>query len=342
MSRPYLPLSFMAVAALAFTACGGSPDSTATTATELPTVEVTATTVSARVTPQARALPGTVQASARATVSAQVTGTATAVPALGRQVETGELVLTLTAPELAAAVAQATAALDLATRNHQREAALLPRGASTAETVRNLDDQRRIAAAQLEAASARLDHTRITAPFAGTITARFIEVGDVAAPGTPLFTLEGHPLEVQVAVPESLPPATTGDLIAVELTADAVADATVKERSPAADPLTRTRLVRLALPLGTPANAGQFVRVRWPDLPTSLVIVPAAAVSPFGQMERVFVVAEGRASLRLVRIGRIQDGSAVVLAGLTPGEQVVLDPPASLRDGQPLNVIAVR
>ncbi|WP_221031273.1 efflux RND transporter periplasmic adaptor subunit [Actomonas aquatica] len=345
MTRPHLlPLLLAAAATFTFTACSGGHDTAAPArpGAHLPAVDVATTTVSAATTPQIRHLPGTVQATSRATVAAKVMGTVTTAPSVGQSVAAGEVVLTVAADELKAAVASARAALDLATRNHQRESDLLARGASTAETVRNLDDQRRIAAAQLEAATAQLSYTQVTAPFAGTITTRYVETGDLAAPGAPLFTLEGAHLEVQVAVPESLAAATLGDTLTVELSDDSAVSATVTEASPAADPVTRSRLVRLALPANASATAGQFVRVRWPDAAATVIRVPSSAVSAFGQMQRVFVATDGHAILRLVKTGHVQDGATVILSGLNPGETIVTDPPATLRDGQPLNLNAAR
>jgi hypothetical protein len=70
------------------------------------------------------------------------------------------------------------------------------------------------------------------------------------------------------------------------------------------------------------------------------VLVPVEAVAPQGQMERVFVVEDGkRAVLRLVRTGARRGGQVEVLAGLAADERVVLAPPAGLRDGQPVEVL---
>ncbi len=343
MTRPPFTFLLVVTATAAFTACSRDHGNTAPhAAANLPAVAVTTTTVTTSSVAQIRHLPGTVQATERATVAAKAMGTVTAAPTVGQSVAAGDVLVRISADELDAAVAQARAALDLATRNHQREAALLERGASTAETVRNLDDQRRIAAAQLEAASAQLATTRVTAPFDGSVTARHLETGDLASPGAPLFTLEGPHLEVQVAVPESLASANLGDTVGIELSDTTKVNGLVTEASPAADPVTRSRLVRLALPAGAPAAAGQFVRVRWPDDPASVLRVPSSAVSAFGQMQRVFVVTDGHASLRLVKIGHIQDGETVILSGLNPGETIVTAPPAILRDGQPLTLNAAR
>ena len=53
-------------------------------------------------------------------------------------------------------------------------------------------------------------------------------------------------------------------------------------------------------------------------------------------MERIFVVEQDRAVLRLVKTGRTTGDRVEILSGLNPGEQIILAPPAALRDGQPI------
>ena len=114
----------------------------------------------------------------------------------------------------------------------------------------------------------------------------------------------------------------------------------ITELAAAADPATRTVEARLAVPAGTPVRPGQFVRLLLPALSSPSLLVPSPALSVHGQMERVFVVgADGRAILRLVRSGRTEGDRIVILAGLNENERVVIDPPATLREGQPLEVL---
>jgi hypothetical protein len=68
--------------------------------------------------------------------------------------------------------------------------------------------------------------------------------------------------------------------------------------------------------------------------------VPAGAIALLGQMERVFVVGEGhRAILRLVKTGVAAGDRMEIVSGLDAGERVVLNPPAGLREGQPLEIL---
>jgi hypothetical protein len=61
--------------------------------------------------------------------------------------------------------------------------------------------------------------------------------------------------------------------------------------------------------------------------------VPAAAVREDGGQDIVFVVADGHAARRAVKLGGSQDERRQVLAGLAGGESVVIEAPATLKDG---------
>jgi hypothetical protein len=93
------------------------------------------------------------------------------------------------------------------------------------------------------------------------------------------------------------------------------------------------------VPAGVAVRSGQFVRIQIPGSPVRVVLVPTEALSPRGQMERIFVAGEGNlAVLRLVRTGGVRGARTEVLSGLNEGERVVLAPPASLQEGQSLEV----
>jgi len=87
-------------------------------------------------------------------------------------------------------------------------------------------------------------------------------------------------------------------------------------------------------------RSGQFVRVFIPGAPTRALLVPAAALSPLGQMERIFIAGpDNRAVLRLVKSGAIRADRVEILSGLDDGERVVVAPPAGLREGQTLEIL---
>lgn len=338
MFSRYHQLLLAAAVALALAGCGR--ESARPAAAALPAAPVTTAKVESVSVIRRQPLAGTVRPADRATLSARLAGAVTGpVPALGATVASGTVLLTLTADEVRARLAQARAGLDQLERVLARERALLERGATTAENVRQFEDQRRAASAAVDEAAALQSYTRVTAPFAGVITRRLVETGDFAAAGAPLLDLEGTGrLRVEVNVPESLGLPAAGADLTIE-TDDIVLSGRLAEISPAADPASRTRLAKVDLPAGAAVRSGQFVRVLWPAGRATVLLVPAAALTRFGQMEQVFVATTAsRAELRLVRTGGREDNRVVILAGLEAGETVVLDPAPTLRDGQPLEV----
>ena len=328
------------VLALALALAGGCsrPAGTAPAAPGL-TLPVHVTTVALTVAPQTQPVAGTLRPFAHATVAAKVTGTvATADLAVGRVVRIGEILVTIQAGELNARVGQAQAALDQAQREFDREQALERKGATTTDALQAADDRQREARAALQETEAMLGYTRIAAPFDGVVTRDIVKPGDLATPGSPLFELEGvDRLRAEVQVPESLPLPTLGATLFVQVGNDML-PGKLAELSPAADPLSRTRLAKIDLPAATAARSGEFVRVLWPAGSRSAMLVPASAVQVFGQMERVFVVTAGQAHLRLVKTGAREGEWVQVASGLDAGETVVIAPSTVLRDGSPVEI----
>ena len=306
-------------------------------------VNARAARVESAALPLTQTLTATIRPLERATLAARVMGSVTAADfTVGQTVKAGDLLLTLTAAEIPARLAQARAALAQAEREAAREAALVKLNATAADSALAAEDRRRIAAAAVNEAEALLAYTRITAPFAGTITQKFVDSGDLAAPGTPLLVVEAtDQLRAEIQVPEAFTALPLGTAILIQLAPDtAPVSANLGEFSAAADPATRTRLAKLTLPAAPPARSGQFVRVLWPVGETTSLLIPSSALTPFGQMERVFVVgADNRAVLRLVKSGATRADRVEILAGLDDGERVVIAPPASLREGQTLAIL---
>lgn len=332
-------LALLLTLPLALGACGRAPRPEPPVA--LPAARVSVAAVQRESAPVLMPLPGTVRAVRRAALAAKVAGTVESPPlALGQAVRAGEVLLKITATEHLARVAQGRALLAQVERELARERGLAASGAGTPDTVRTLEDRRAQAQAALGEAEAVLDYAIVRAPFDGVIARKFVEPGDFAGVGAPLLQLDGRDaLEIEVAVPESLGAALRlGATLAVELPTAALRfEAAVTELSSAADPATRSTTTKLAVPRGTATRPGQLASVLVPTAPAIALLVPTTAVSSFGQMERVFVADERqRAVLRLVKSGARRGDRIEIVSGLAAGERVVVSPPATLRDGQPL------
>src|SRR5437763_13177141 len=189
---------------------------------------------------------------------------------------------------------------------------------------------------EIHSATIVRDYARIVAPFAGIVTARTVEPGTVAAPGAPLLTIEregGYRLEV--SVDESrLPGVNAGQAVDISLDAlDRHVSGRVSEIVPAVDPASRTYTVKLDLPPIAGVRSGVFGRTSFARGGRSVVTVPAQAIVERGQLQSVFVVADGAARSRMITTGKRLAGAVEVLSGISEGEKVVAPPPAGLTDG---------
>ena len=192
------------------------------------------------------------------------------------------------------------------------------------------------AQAASEAAGATASFLRITAPFAGIVSEKLVEPGNMATPGLPLLRLEdtrGFRLDVRVDESRAagIAPGTTVDVVLDGRDGAAVSvAAAVSEVSRAIDADARAFLVKIDLPEGTATRSGVFGRARFPGSnPRAVLTVPAGAIVQQGQVSAVYVAEKGVARLRLVRLRGTE-----VLAGLSAGESVVVGPPPGLTDGR--------
>lgn len=184
------------------------------------------------------------------------------------------------------------------------------------------------------------DYGKIVAPFAGTVTERTVEPGNMATVGTPLLMLErGGSFRLEAAVDESrLASVRPGQKVQFRLDAAGCEGAgTVDEIVPVVDPASRTYLVKINLPCAN-LRSGMFGRAMFPMGVRKVVSVPASAVISRGQLQSVFAVEEGVARSRLVTVGARAGESVEVLSGISAGEIVVTAPPSNLIDGARVEV----
>ncbi len=283
---------------------------------------------------------GTVQAVQRAEISSKITGNIITLQVdLGSRVNQGELLVELSVEEISAQVQQAKAQLEQTKRNLKREENLLKKNATTLQTVKSLQDSTKIAEAAYREAVTMLDYSRITAPFSGIITRKIGNVGDLATPGKPLLYIEEDKnLQVLTDIPEAMILRIKKDdrLIVTIPSVNLTIEGVVAEVSPIADPSSRSAPIKLRIAANPLLRSGQFARVTLTMEQAKTLTIPTSALVPFGQMERVFVVKENKAKLRLIRTGAQSNGYSEVLSGLSEGETVVTAGNHNLLDGQPI------
>jgi RND family efflux transporter MFP subunit len=349
MNRPYRLFAGLSVLlpALLLGACGAPHKSGAAggTAVNAPTTVLAPAQASAY-----SESPGTVVATHRARIASRLSGYVHALDVdVGDRVTAGQLLLTIDNRDVEAQVAQAQAALSRARAayadaafNYRRYSNLYRQQAVSRQQYESVKRNYVTAQAGVSAARAGLAqaqaqraYAEVRAPFAGVVTARPIEAGDLATPGKVLLVIQapGH-LEVHSQITNNAYAALApGDQVEVTR-GEMRLTATVQQLSPAADPATETHLLKAALPGGSGLGPGDFVRVRVPVGTYRALFVPNTAVVTRAGIPEVFVVDDSdHAHLRMVRLGTYRDGRTEILAGLTPGERIVTRPGNAVANG---------
>ncbi len=285
---------------------------------------------------------GTVRPSLRASLEAKVSGRIEKMAAApGQTAKQGEVLAQLDVREIQAKLDQAKALREQGAGDLKRYEALLAQSSATQAEFDAMQSRYRVAEAGLLEAQTMMGYASISAPFDGVITRKLADVGDLAAPGKPLLEMESPgKLRLEADVPEALiNHVKLGDNLAVRISdLPGTVQGTVAEIFPTADANSRTFRVKLDLPENPVLRGGQFGRAAVPVVQTSSLFIPAAALVQRGQMEIVFVFANGQAQLRLVKTGKRLADDLEILSGLNSGETIVTEGAAILLDGQPLQI----
>jgi RND family efflux transporter MFP subunit len=309
-------------------------------------------------TGQTLSLPGTLQGFVQSPIAARASGYLRRWHKdIGSRVEKGDLLAELDTPEIdqqlsqaIAARAQTASSLALAKSTLERWEALRQKDAVSQQ---ELDERRSAsvqAAANLAAADANVERLRqlesfkrVVAPFAGVITRRNVDVGDLidagGGAGRAMFLLaQTDPLRVYINVPQSSAQLIKRGQKAVvtqtELQGQSF-EGEVARTSGSIDATTRTMQIEVTLRnrdgLLMP---GAYVQVSLPLPAGNTLSVPTNALVIRGDGIRVAVVgAENRIQLKPVKIGRNYGQSVEVLDGVTVKDRLVLNPSDSLTDG---------
>lgn len=282
---------------------------------------------------------GTIESTTRVAITARVAGQIAALHAdLGDRVEVGDVLVELDDRELRARLAQASggvraaqASRDEAHAALERTRRLSERKAATAQALEAAEAAGERAEAQLVAARERvaeaqvaLGYARLTSPVGGVVQERGVDAGDMAWPGKSLFVLhDPASLRIEAAVRSGLiGRVAAGQELSVQIGELDPLLATIEELMPAADPRSRTFLVRASLPQVPGLLPGMFARLLIELDPRPVVLVPAEAVDSVGQLHTLFVLRDSTWERRYVTLGVEHDGEREILSGLLGGETI--------------------
>jgi membrane fusion protein, multidrug efflux system len=298
--------------------------------------------------PLERLLDGRIEAVNQGTVAAQTAGRVTEILYdVNDFVPAGAVILRLRATERRAGLQQAEAGLRAATardtearQQYERVQAMykdhIVAQAAFDQAAANRDAaQAQLAAARAAVQSARegVAYTEVRAPYAGVVTRRHVEIGETVAPGTPLMSgLSLQYLRVAVDVPQS----TVEQVRRIRKAAVYVGERRIEASRltvfPEASAPANTFRARVELPENAAdLYPGMFVKVAFVIGEAERLLVPLAAVVERGEVTAVYVIdAQGRTTLRQVRLGHRFADQVEVLAGLTAGERIARDPVAAI------------
>ena len=338
-------MALLAAASSGLAACGDSQRAApVATAPKLESVVVQP----AR-TPLERRLDGIVEAVNQGTVAAQTSGRVEEIfYDVNDFVPAGAVIVRLRATEQRAGLLQAEAALREATARdtqaqtqYQRIADMYERKMVAKSMLDEATATRDAAAARLAAARAQLQsahegvaYTEIRAPYAGIVTRRHVEVGETVSPGTQIMSgLSLQYLRVAVDVPQSIVEQIRRIRKgAVYVNGQRIA-ATKLTVFPEATAPSNTFRARLELPENAAdLYPGMFVKVGFVVGEADRLLVPQRALVERSEVTAVYVLdKDGGVSLRQIRPGHHFDDKREVLAGLSTGERVALDPVSAMQ-----------
>jgi len=261
--------------------------------------------------------------------------------------------------EAEAGLDEAKAAQENASVNLGRMKSLYDDSAVTKKELDDTDTEARMAGAKVEQAEARIKQAKariaqavaaineteatlgysvIRSPLNGAVVSKMAQQGEMAVPGMPLLKVsDDTDLRLNTTVKESgLSGINRGDSVRVRVDAIPGLELTGKitEIVPAAEPATRSFVVKVDLPPTIGLLPGMFGRAYLPNGTRKAVLIPKVALVDKEGMKGVYVVTpEGRLTFQTVLAGDPVDDMVEALSGLSGGEKVVVGDTASLKEG---------
>lgn len=309
--------------------------------------------------PQGIPITGTVHAKETATISSQIPATITQVLVnAGDRVRAGQVLVRLDSAAMHAGLSRALAAQQAVEMQQQaaatqaslakstlhryeilkKENSVSPQEFDTVQKhaqaaelqVQALNAQASEAKAAVASARTQLGYTELRSPYSGVITSRTADPGTLATPGMPILQVDRDgPLQLYATVDESLIGSVKMGM-KMPVNVDGISQTLtgrVAEIVPAADPASRSFLLKLDLPHVPGLRAGMYATARFPGASRRVILAPQSAVVQRGSLSYVYALdSNSVAQLRYVTLGHSHGNDVEVLSGLTPGAELVKNP----------------
>lgn len=301
-------------------------------------------TVTEREVPRLISVHGTIQAEDDAVLSSRAMGPVIReLVKLGDRVRKGDVLLEIEErmnngmlAQAKGALAQAHAAQSLAATNLRRFETLYEAQACSQLELdmarmqsESADGAVKQAQGAVESAGAVASESTIRAPFDGVVVEKFVNVGDLVAPGRPLIRIQtsaGRDLQFTVRSADASQLSLGTEINCILDYNQQSVQAVITEVAPSADAMTHSVTVKARLNNTDSLSAGFTATAEIPGELAKVMLAPNSSVFVTGGLHLVTVVdANGSAHTRAVTVGRSRGDEIEILSGMNSGETVVLD-----------------
>lgn len=333
-------------AAIQFTGCGPKAKEENKPETKVlknDSVSVITSKVESRELKLTKIYTGSLEGEKQANIVSQLAERIVDIPVkVGDYVKAGQVIVRLDKSGLTSQYYQAQSNFQNAQKNLDRTKALFESGAIAQQSLDGVQTAFDIAKANFNAARSAVE---ITSPISGVVTNVKLNIGDFTAPGTPIVTVATiSELKIIMSIGEAdMPYVSVGKNVKIysELNPSITVNGKINEIAKSADLSTRTFQVKASF--GNAKNTwfkpGMFAKAEL-DLSTQkdVPVIPREAVIYSDQGPKVYVIADGKAMSRNVKLGLQNDKFIEVTDGLKPEEVVATVGINNLKDGAPVIV----
>lgn len=275
------------------------------------------------------AATGSILAEESVVIKSEISGKITSLNIReGQPVSKGQLLLSINAEEIQAALRKQEYNIKLFRDQEKRQRTLLDKEYISAQEYEQANNQLLTAQADLQSLRASLAKAYVRAPFAGVLGLTTATVGTYVSPGAEITTLSKvRPVKINFTVPSRFSSLVrTGDpIIITDEASNKKYEAKVYALDPQIDPVSRTQTVRARYAnTRDELRPGAFVKVNLQLGQTSDALqVPTEAVIPEATGYSVYTVQKGKMVPKKVKIGVRSDRLIQITDGLAVGDSVI-------------------
>ncbi|NPA53914.1 MAG: efflux RND transporter periplasmic adaptor subunit [Aquificae bacterium] len=193
--------------------------------------------------------------------------------------------------------------------------------------LKQLDAKEKQVKAKLQFAQIMKEYGVVKAPFDGIVIKKMNDVGDMAAPGMPIFVIGDNDFRFFAQIDESfVDKVNVGDEFDIHIeTIKKVVTGKVIEKNSNIDPMSRSFSVKMKIPYVKGLASGMYGKFYIPTEVEEEIFIPISAVVKWGQLDAVYKVDEkGILHLTFVKLGKQLDDKVQVLSGVEPGDEIVV------------------